>query len=773
MALPIQSSSYAEKTRRKITPITSIQNPTDEQGIIFNHIGEHKIRDYLLAISEQVGGAQNIVAASRVSSGKVIIFLNSKQLVDTFQEEKGGFQLGPAFVPTKKLKAPATKLIISNVSPTIPNTTLEEILIKTLQLNLVSPISFLRVNPKDDIFAHVISWRRQVYLSPNEDCSKIPPLIEITHASRSYRIFFSADNLACFKCGVKGHKAEDCTKNSEDITEDSFPPNAEMANSGTKTVITETATPQSSSEFPPLPSKRVLPSTTSSNSDEQNLLEINNTGAQNSSIQHSIKRQKTDPNSTLADQISAATGNTPIDVPALTLKQLADQLKPLYADPTKYKPPLSADNLASYIDSCKNPSKDAIPNLQKYSVPIAQITPALQKSHSIIQNTKSKGRITRIMTALNPKPTLIRIQLTFFIKIFFFIFIYIFKLYIVIILILIMAFILNWNCNGFFTHYEDFKLLLHTYAPSIICLQETHFKSNFSPTIPNYSSFTVWPAQNVVAHGGVTLAVSSKLHAHRISLNTNLQAVAVQILAPQKITVCTIYLPPNIPLLQSDFNALLEQLPSPLILTGDFNSHHQLFGSTHTNTRGQIIYDAIEMFNLTLLNTTPTHFNFTHHTWSLLDLIVSSTQLSSQFDVQYHTDLSGSDHTPLIVQNLHTPRDSYQNSFTYKMNHHKINWELFYKTGASSSIITPLITNIDDATDYISTTLLQIAAACSPQLYPTSGQHSRYFHRKPVPWWNESCAEALKNRKLALRHLKLNPSTESLINFKKMRAKAK
>lgn len=237
MTTPLKPETYADRTKKRITPITIINNPTDEQGLIFNHVGENKIRDYLIAISQLVGGPQNIVAASRVSGGKVIVFLSSKELVQTFQEQHGGFKLDTAFIPTKKLKAPATKLVISNVSPTIPNAALEDILVNTLHLKLVSPISFLRVSPNDDVFSHVISWRRQVYLSPNADCSQIPPTVEITHASRTYRIFFSSDSLACFKCGIKGHKAEDCTQIFDEEIEGSFSSTPQVADKSVENTL--------------------------------------------------------------------------------------------------------------------------------------------------------------------------------------------------------------------------------------------------------------------------------------------------------------------------------------------------------------------------------------------------------------------------------------------------------------------------------------------------------------------------------------------------------
>lgn len=85
-------TTYAQKTKKKIIPLTTFNHPSEDQYIIFNHVDELKIRDYLLAIYKLVGGAQNILAASRVSGGKVIVFLSSPEIVEKFQLEHGASQ---------------------------------------------------------------------------------------------------------------------------------------------------------------------------------------------------------------------------------------------------------------------------------------------------------------------------------------------------------------------------------------------------------------------------------------------------------------------------------------------------------------------------------------------------------------------------------------------------------------------------------------------------------------------------------------------------------
>ena len=208
------TSTYASKT--KIQPITTFQFPTTEQGIIFPFVPDSKIRDYLEAVSKQVGNPKHILAASRISNNRVAVFLSSENLVDIFfQEQKAVIQIADNSIQGRRMKNKPKKLILSNVSPTINNTTLENHLSNALKLNLASKISLLRVNPGDDVFGHVISYRRQVYAFDVAEDST-PSSFLLHDNETEHRIFISFDEISCFKCKSRTHKAEDCKIFSEE-----------------------------------------------------------------------------------------------------------------------------------------------------------------------------------------------------------------------------------------------------------------------------------------------------------------------------------------------------------------------------------------------------------------------------------------------------------------------------------------------------------------------------------------------------------------------------
>jgi len=74
---------------------------------------------------------------------------------------------------------------------------------------MTSPITALKVGFQLDQFAHITSFRRQLYINP-EDFSKLPGSIVITSDNITYRIFIIDDTVTCFLCKKTGHVSSLC-----------------------------------------------------------------------------------------------------------------------------------------------------------------------------------------------------------------------------------------------------------------------------------------------------------------------------------------------------------------------------------------------------------------------------------------------------------------------------------------------------------------------------------------------------------------------------------
>ena len=84
--------------------------------------------------------------------------------------------------------------------------------------------------------------------------------------------------------------------------------------------------------------------------------------------------------------------------------------------------------------------------------------------------------------------------------------------------------IIQWNCRGLRSHYNDLAILLQEHSPTAVCLQETNLKPNTNISFKNYSLNNCFgPANNERACWGVSILVKDGTPHQQITLNTTLQ----------------------------------------------------------------------------------------------------------------------------------------------------------------------------------------------------------------------------------------------------------
>lgn len=194
---------YANKVKSQPETIF----PKKQQGILLNAVENLKLADYVVKIGSIIG-PRNIIFASRISNGRICIYLSNKNLVDQIVNDYGEIEIDNHKITIRRLVTPARRIILSNACPTIPHKHLEERL-KDLGLQCMSPITFLRASVPGDEYSHVYSFRRQVYVQP-DDTILLPPYINVTFEDTEYRIFLACDDLTCFICNQRGHIANHC-----------------------------------------------------------------------------------------------------------------------------------------------------------------------------------------------------------------------------------------------------------------------------------------------------------------------------------------------------------------------------------------------------------------------------------------------------------------------------------------------------------------------------------------------------------------------------------
>ncbi|ELT93971.1 hypothetical protein CAPTEDRAFT_226222 [Capitella teleta] len=126
--------------------------------------------------------------------------------------------------------------------------------------------------------------------------------------------------------------------------------------------------------------------------------------------------------------------------------------------------------------------------------------------------------------------------------------------------------ILQWNCRGFRANFEELKTLVAQKDATVVCLQEIKLEDSDNCSLNGIDCRAV---------GGAAVLIKKDTPHQHIPLTTNLQAVAVRVTLHRLLTVCSIYLPPG----RShgdlvELDRLVQQLPPPLLLLGDFNAHN-------------------------------------------------------------------------------------------------------------------------------------------------------------------------------------------------------
>lgn len=241
-------------------------------------------------------------------------------------------------------------------------------------------------------------------------------------------------------------------------------------------------------------------------------------------------------------------------------------------------------------------------------------------------------------------------------------------------------------------------------------------------------------------------------------MHTNLQAVAIRITVPISITVCSIYLPDADWNLE-DLQALIQQLPTPLLLVGDFNSHNELLGSDHSDQHGRIVEELLESPDLVLMNDgSPTYLNSRSKKFSYIDLSIICSRIATRFTWKALDDLHGSDHFPILIESdsvTHKP------ILPSKWQLKRADW-LAFRTALD-------IPSFVNEADEDSIRFTQVIIKAAEKSIPVT-KSKPYKYR--VPWWNPVVRDAIKAKR-AFNRFKRHPTDENLLTFKRARAIAR
>jgi exonuclease III len=323
--------------------------------------------------------------------------------------------------------------------------------------------------------------------------------------------------------------------------------------------------------------------------------------------------------------------------------------------------------------------------------------------------------------------------------------------------------IIQWNINGYIKKLNDIKIIIQNHNPTIICLQETNLNGNFNPHINNFNTYTTNRTDYVRHSGGVAILAHSEYPSSRVSVQSTLEMVTIYFQLETKITLCSIYIPNQNQFDASDIENIIQQLPTPFLLTGDFNSHSTYWGSDKTDDRGKQIEKITEVDNITLLhNGEPTRINPTHGKFSTIDLSLCSASLAQRINWSTLPEIYGSDHIPIKIDLLSSKASLNKLPSRWKLKN--TDWNLF-----SQMVEIYLNSNPPPPDDPISNDVSHITNSIITAANLLIGKTKN----SKVPWWNPEIKLSIKNKNKALKVFIKTGNIDDHILLKQLRAKTR
>ena len=321
-----------------------------------------------------------------------------------------------------------------------------------------------------------------------------------------------------------------------------------------------------------------------------------------------------------------------------------------------------------------------------------------------------------------------------------------------------MACFIHWNIKGVNSNFEDLKLLTNIYHPKILGLQET-LCDKFT-----LSGYSILHKKDNPGDRGVSLMVDNSIVSSEVVLQTDLEALATRATVGNKTyTFCNLYLSPSKTYSKVSIEHLLDQLPRPAVLMGDFNAHHPLWGSSTSNSRGDDLQEVFGLRNLCVLNDGAKTFVHCHYrTATSIDLTVVDPSIVLDFDWSVLDDLHGSDHYPILLKSTLGEEEDREERYNIK----KANWTLF-DDNMRGRLKDESVFNEGTCPVESFTRLLNDAVE-------DSVPKTVFRNRKPkVPWFNNDCKMAKRRRKRALHRFRQAPTLANMLAYRQARARCR
>ena len=329
-----------------------------------------------------------------------------------------------------------------------------------------------------------------------------------------------------------------------------------------------------------------------------------------------------------------------------------------------------------------------------------------------------------------------------------------------------------WNARSLYRKLPIFKTTLSSYSPLVVGVCETWLTDAFSPSFPNYTSYRLDRGTGE-AGGGLLLLTHQSLPSSPITFTPfpggKLEYLGVTVTFNSgPLSILLIY-NPCLDVTLQEYKHLFSQLPSPTLIMGDFNAHHDFWEPALPRSRRNRSGVSLAAFladstSLSLLTPPglPTRTDPVSGNSSTLDLCLGNGPLL--LTTITTGPYMGSDHLPVIISFPTVPPPPPPSR--------RPRWSL--KTGDMISFRTELNSQNppdslppEDKIKYLTDILVTVG---SHHFHLTSSHPSRSFR---VPWWSRKCEAALQAKRHAFKAWRKSPNPPLRRRFHLLEARCK
>ena len=127
--------------------------------------------------------------------------------------------------------------------------------------------------------------------------------------------------------------------------------------------------------------------------------------------------------------------------------------------------------------------------------------------------------------------------------------------------------------------------LISDEKPDVLHIQETLLPKQRNFDLMNYNGLCNPRHTNYRAREGVAIFIQETILYQKFIRNTTLQAMSAKINIRRDMTIISVYNSRKHDIRENLISALFQYLPKPVLLTGVFNSYHQLEGNPANDYR--------------------------------------------------------------------------------------------------------------------------------------------------------------------------------------------